>query len=89
MEAQYLRYKSRGITVSFCTQMRRKLVTRKSFNMGTGVSVEVGQDWVTEPCNAPMFTDVETQRGTCRSCANGWTHEHNFPVAATEVAVAT
>lgn len=75
--------------MSSCTVMRRKLVTHKSFNMGTGDSVEVGQEWVTEPCGIPMFSDAEKQRGTCRSCASGWTHEHNYPVlVATADAVA-
>lgn len=68
--------------MSSCTVMRRKLVTKKNFNLATGVSVDAGQEWVTEPCGVPMFSDVEKQRGTCRSCASGWTHEHNFPVAA-------
>lgn len=67
-----------------CTVMRRKLVTRQSLNMSTGVSVEVGQEWITEPCGIPMFSDAEKQRGTRRSCASGWTHEHNYPVAAAD-----
>lgn len=67
--------------MSSCTQLRRKLVKRQSFNLGTGVSVDVGQDWVTEPCGVPMFSAGENERGTCSSCASGWTHEHNFPVA--------
>lgn len=70
--------------MSSCTVMRRKLVTHKSLNMGTGISVDAGQEWVTEPCGIPMFSDAEKLRGTCRSCASGWTHEHNFPVAAAD-----
>lgn len=75
--------------MSSCTVMRRKLVKKKSVNMVTGVSVDVGHEWVTEPCGIPMFSDAEKQSGTCRGCASGWTHEHNFPVAATEVAAAS
>ncbi|MYM92500.1 hypothetical protein [Duganella vulcania] len=63
---------------NLCTQMRRKLVQRKILNLGTGVSSDEGQEWRTEPCNVPMFTDEERQRGTCASCASGWTHAHNF-----------
>lgn len=69
-----------------CTQMRRKLVKHQNLNLATSKTEDAGQEWVNEPCSTPLFSDEERQRGTCRSCAAGWTHEHNFPIETTEAA---
>lgn len=63
-----------------CTQLRRKLVTYSTLDFITGDRAIRSTEWVTEPCGIPLFSDVERERGTCRSCADGWTHEHNYPV---------
>jgi hypothetical protein len=63
-----------------CTQQRRYVVKHGTFNMATGASEMTSQEWVTGPCNAPLFGDEAQTRGTCRSCFNGWTHPENYPV---------
>lgn len=67
-------------TMSSCTQLRRMLITHQSLNLASNETADVGQEWVTGSCDIPLFSEEEVRRGTCRSCANGWTHEHNFPV---------
>jgi len=67
-----------------CTVVRRKLVTRGTLNIATGVSEMGDGEWVTEPCNVPLFGDEERKIGVCRSCASGWTHEHNYPITEAE-----
>lgn len=63
-----------------CTQMRRKLVTKQLLNLATGKFEDQGSEWVNEPCDKPMFLDEERVRGTCKGCADGWTHEHNYAI---------
>jgi hypothetical protein len=63
-----------------CTQMRRQLVTHSTLSLRTGERTEGRQEWVTKPCGVPLFGDAARARGTCDSCASGWTHEHNYPV---------
>ena len=65
-----------------CSQLRRQLVTHSTLNIATGETTVGSQEWETRPCGIPLFSDDERKRGTCRSCAEGWTHEHNYPIAA-------
>jgi hypothetical protein len=64
---------------SSCTIERRWLSRREVLNLGTGVSAPLDEEWVTGPCDAPLFGDEGRQLGACSSCAKGWTHEHNAP----------
>lgn len=59
-----------------CQVMRRKLVTHSTLNLGTGRSTIVRKEWVTEPCNIPLFGEP----GPCRSCREGWASRLNYPV---------
>jgi hypothetical protein len=63
-----------------CTQIRRRLVTHATVSLATGETKTERTEWETAACNAPLFSDAERERRTCRSCANGWTHPHNYPV---------
>lgn len=64
-----------------CQTMRRKLVTKGTLDLGTGtLDMNEQGEWVTEPCNVPLFTQEEKERGTCRSCNEGWTHPNNYPI---------
>lgn len=66
-----------------CTQMRRILVKSGTMSMSTGKTEMTSENWETRACGAPLFSEEERQRGTCRSCHSGWTHEHNYPVEST------
>jgi len=68
-----------------CMQIRRKLVTHSTLNMMTGETAEAGQEWHTEACGAPLWSDEERETGFCRSCLSGWTHPDNFPLTAEAV----
>lgn len=63
-----------------CQQMRRFVVKSGTLNMATGESQMTSQAWETRNCAAPLFSDEEKVRGTCRSCFGGWTHPENYPV---------
>jgi len=63
-----------------CTVLRRKHVTIGSLNITTGETTTERTEWRTEPCNVPLFTDVERETGRCRSCAAGWRAPGNYPV---------
>jgi hypothetical protein len=63
-----------------CTVIRRKLVRTGTLNMITGEHQTTGEEWRTEPCGTPLFTDDERRSDICRSCASGWTHPDNYPV---------
>lgn len=63
-----------------CRIMRRKLVRHSTVNIVTGERSAETEEWVTEPCGVPLFGEREVLTGVCRSCANGWTHENNYPV---------
>lgn len=63
-----------------CTQMRRQLITHSTVNLTTGEYTDGAQEWKTQPCGVPLFSDADRTRGTCRSCAKGWTHPNNYPV---------
>lgn len=66
-----------------CGTMRRKLVTYEKINLRTG-TVEPDptkpKAYVTERCGVPLFKKTERERGTCSSCAAGWTHPDNMPI---------
>lgn len=64
-----------------CTQLRRFQVTHYTLSLTTGERKEGLTEWITGPCNVPLFGDVDRAAGKCRSCASGWTHEHNYAVA--------
>ena len=65
-----------------CQQWRRKLVTYGTLDTIRG-GVLIGEmRWVTEKCGTPLFSDAARERGICSSCAEGWTHEHNFATTA-------
>lgn len=63
-----------------CTTVRRMLIQHGSLSITTGELTHSHEEWVTKPCNVPMFSDVEKARGTCKACDSGWTHPHNFKV---------
>lgn len=66
-----------------CTQMRRKLVRHSTLNIESGDTKEIRSEWVTEPCNVPLFGDVGN---VCRSCLGGWTHPENYAVKDSNIA---
>ncbi len=61
-----------------CKIIRRKLITTKIYNLKTEEIKTKGQKWVTEPCGAPLFS--YDCKDVCKSCLEGWTHEHNYPI---------
>ncbi len=63
-----------------CTQIRRMLVKHSTVSMNTGETRELGEEWVTRACGAPLFAEAEKHRGTCRMCFSGWVHPNNYPV---------
>lgn len=60
-----------------CTILRTFIRKYGTLNMATGASTSERQETVTEPCNLPLFGDVERKRGVCRSCAKGWEVDGN------------
>lgn len=62
-----------------CTKMRRKLVNHCALNISNGAIEKIRSEWVTGPCNVPLFGDSKAG-GLCRGCAGGWTHPENYPV---------
>jgi hypothetical protein len=59
-----------------CIVMRRKLLTYSQVR-GDGFRRVTGQEWKTQPCNAPLFYEEEKRTGICNSCASGWDHPKN------------
>ena len=59
-----------------CQNVKRKLVRHGRVNLATGDTSTEHSEWVTEPCNIPVF-DGET---TCLSCRTGWRRPENYPV---------
>jgi peptide methionine sulfoxide reductase MsrB len=70
-------------TPTGCRQQRRWLQKKHSVNPTTGQleADDSAATWVTGACGTPLFGDEDKKRGTCRSCASGWTHPENMPVA--------
>lgn len=69
--------------MSSCKVMRRKLVTHALMPFGAESVDQIKmtrEEWVDEPCGAPLFSRNSIETGVCQSCANGWTHEHNFKI---------
>lgn len=66
-----------------CTQVRRMLVKHGTLNIRTGQSTTDADPGTmeTRACGVPLFSDAERQRGTCRSCNDGYTHPNNYPVS--------
>lgn len=66
-----------------CKQMRRVRETNGSLDLNTGVLTidESTATWIVRACGVPLFTDAERKRGTCKSCASGWSSPGNVPVA--------
>lgn len=62
-----------------CTLVRTALLKHSLLNVATGVEEPVSQEWRTEACGRPLFTDAERSSGKCASCASGWTHPENYP----------
>jgi hypothetical protein len=61
-----------------CTITRRKLQRHGKL---TENGIEYTHEaWVTEPCGNPLFGDVETVTGICKSCAAGWATPHNYAI---------
>jgi hypothetical protein len=61
--------------MSGCRQLRRKLV-----RYGTALR----EEWVTEWCGAPLFSEKDLHTARCKACRNGWSHRNNYPVDAVE-----
>ena len=68
--------------INHCTQMRRKLVKHSTLSLETGETTEGRSEWVTEPCNTPLFGSSLKSLGKCASCERGWTHPENYPVVS-------
>jgi hypothetical protein len=64
-----------------CQIERRMLITSGSLDINTGEITNKSQRWEVRACRGPLFGDDEKQRGACRSCVSGWTHENNYPTA--------
>lgn len=63
-----------------CTCIRRMLIKYSELDVRSGEITETREEWVTQPCGAPLFGDNERQRETCDACHSGWTDPHNYPV---------
>lgn len=61
-----------------CTVLRRMLLTNSAFSPTTGATTPTGEEWITQPCGAPLFYTPERTAGVCQSCANGWNHPNNY-----------
>lgn len=61
---------------SACSIIRTKDVEIGHFN-SDGVFVMDRIETRVEPCGTPLFTNLETTTGVCRSCREGWEVEDN------------
>lgn len=65
-----------------CKIIRRKLGTLGIMSFNGGPTKTTGQEWREEECGTPIFSKIggnyKYGKSVCDSCANGWTHEHNF-----------
>lgn len=48
--------------------------------MSTGEKSKMKEEWVTEKCGTPLFSNDDKINGECKSCKKGWTHENNYRV---------
>jgi hypothetical protein len=69
-----------------CQHVRVVLVKSYVYDYNTGEKRDRGAQWRVQKCGAPMFTENERIRGTCRHCDAGWEHPENFtaPLGAAE-----
>lgn len=65
-----------------CTNLRRVYRTYETLDMRTGTirpdPTKPGH-FVTERCGVPLFSREDRERGTCSSCAAGWSDPGNMP----------
>lgn len=61
-----------------CTVLRRMMVTNAVFSLATGATTATSEEWVTQPCGSPLFDTPAQKAGVCQSCADGWSHPHNY-----------
>lgn len=65
---------------SNCTNLRVIRRGHTTLNIVTGAMPEPQRfTWHLEPCNVPLFNRDHKEAGICRSCSEGWTHEHSYP----------
>lgn len=69
-----------------CTTWRRVVHGGYKLSLATGERLPLPDRVVTERCYVPLFTAAELDRGTCDSCASGWSVEGNRPATAEEIA---
>ena len=50
-----------------------KVERRVTAGVGTSKGTRV------QPCGIPLYSDLEVETGTCKSCRRGWTHPENYP----------
>lgn len=69
-----------------CRVQRMKLITSYKVILGTGEEVpnSRSQEWKSEPCGTPLFSDATKATGVCRSCAKGWKVDSNYPLDTEE-----
>lgn len=65
-----------------CCQPRHRLITRGVLKNAMvsdqpAAYEKTGEEWVDEPCNAPLFSDADRARGICKGCLAKWEHEHS------------
>ena len=60
-----------------CVIQREKVKTFYTLNVVTGEKVFNRTESVTESCGTPLFGELESKKGICKSCASGWSTEGN------------
>jgi hypothetical protein len=64
-----------------CVLIRRWYTERHTLKFNTDEISPAGPgEWVEGPCGHPLFGGDETKNGVCRSCAERWQCDRNFPV---------
>ena len=62
-----------------CTVERTKVIRSYALNLASGEKTFRAETTANETCGTPLFGDVETVRGVCNSCLDGYTYAENFP----------
>ena len=74
-----------AVSHNLCGEIRVVQVTHGTLNIRDGKTRYGRTETVTQPCNAPLFSDQERATGLCRSCAAGWSVEGNRKATEAEV----
>jgi hypothetical protein len=64
--------------VAKCPIERFQRVTLSSLNIMTGDHGPERVEERVDACGTPLF-GKDAERGICKGCATGWTHQNNYP----------